>query len=77
MLMADPNNFRKSWWHNRNYGAFVANPFGRKAMKQGAVSSVSIAPGETMRITFGAFVHDDQEFNADAEYQAFVKMTSN
>ena len=31
MLMASPKNFRQSWWHNRNYGAFVSNPFGRKS----------------------------------------------
>ena len=34
-LMAASSNFRESWWHNRDYGVFVANPFGRAAMKQG------------------------------------------
>ena len=75
--MASPENFRESWWHNRNYGAFVSNPFGRKAMKQGQVSSISIAPGNKMRITFGALVHDHQEFDAAAEYQAFKELISN
>lgn len=32
LLMADPGNFRKSWYHNRNYGLMVANPFGKKSM---------------------------------------------
>ena len=27
--MPAPSNFRTSWWHNRDYGVFVANPFGR------------------------------------------------
>ena len=76
MLMASPKNFRESWWHNRNYGAFVSNPFGRKAMKQGEVSSVSIAPGKKMRITFGAMVHDHREFNAPAEYDNFKQLVS-
>lgn len=74
MLMAGPKNFRGSWWHNRNYGAFVSNPFGRKAMKQGAKSSVSIAPGKKMRITFGALVHDHREFNPEVEYEAFKQL---
>ena len=71
MLMADPNNFRKSWWHNRNYGAFVSNPFGRKAMKQGDTSSVVIEAGESMSLTFGAMIHDHRSFDADAEYRVF------
>ena len=32
LLMASPDNFRKCWFHNRNYGLMVANPFGRKSM---------------------------------------------
>ena len=76
MLMASPANFRESWWHNRNYGAFVSNPFGRKAMKQGEVSSISIAPGKTMRLTFGALVHDHQKFEAAAEYEVFKQVIS-
>jgi len=74
MLMASPKNFRESWWHNRNYGAFVSNPFGRKAMKQGKVSSVSIPKGESMRITFGALVHDHRKFNAKAEFEGFKQV---
>ena len=60
--------------HNRNYGAFVSNPFGRKAMKQGEASFITIAPGKTMQITFGALVHDLRSFNARAEYEAFEQI---
>ena len=76
MLMASPDNFRKSWWHNRNYGVFVANPFGRKAMKQGEVSSISVLPDNSLRMTFGAFIHDHQNFDEAAEYEAFKQITS-
>ena len=31
-LMPDPANFRPSWFHSRDYGLIVANPFGKKAM---------------------------------------------
>jgi len=34
-LMPDPANFRPSWFHNRDYGLMVANPFGRRALTQG------------------------------------------
>ena len=32
ILMTDPGNFRASWFHNRDYGLMVANPFGKKSM---------------------------------------------
>jgi putative membrane-bound dehydrogenase-like protein len=62
-LMADPGNFRPSWWHNRDYGVFVANPFGREAMKQGAKSAVSVNRGELFHLRFGAVIHSGSGFN--------------
>lgn len=56
-LMPDPDNFRESWWHNRDYGVMVANPFGRAAMKQGEKSAVTVKKGETFRIRFAAVFH--------------------
>ncbi|HNT87246.1 MAG TPA: PmoA family protein, partial [Candidatus Hydrogenedentes bacterium] len=32
LLAANPNNFRPSWFHNRDYGVMVVNPFGKKSM---------------------------------------------
>lgn len=57
ILITDPANFRPSWWHNRDYGLLVANPFGREAMKQGAKSAVTVKQGETFRLRFGAVIH--------------------
>ncbi len=74
MLMASPRNFRASWWHNRDYGVFVANPFGRAAMKQGGPSAVAVAPGTTFKIGFGAFMHDQRPVAADAEFAAFREL---
>ena len=75
MLMTGQGNFRESWWHNRDYGVFVANPFGREAMKQGARSKVTVAKGETFRIAFGALVHHHQTINLADEYMAFEKLS--
>jgi hypothetical protein len=69
--MASPGNFRPSWWHNRNYGLMVANPFGRDAMKQGAKSSVIVKRGETFRLCFGAAIHQGQAANPSAFYEVF------
>ena len=57
-LVPGRSNFRPSWWHNRDYGVMVANPFGRAAMKQGEPSSVTIQPGELLRLRFAAVIHD-------------------
>lgn len=56
-LMPDPKNFRPSWFHNRDYGLMVANPFGRKAMNQGEPSRVVVPVGERLRLRFGVYLH--------------------
>jgi len=71
-LMADPANFRPSWWHNRDYGVFVANPFGREAMKQGAKSSVTLKQGESLRLRFGAVMHQGRDGHTESFYRSFL-----
>jgi hypothetical protein len=70
-LMAAPENFRESWWHNRDYGVFVANPFGRAAMKQGTKSEVLVQRGKALRLGFGAVLHDGEDYKPEAGYKAF------
>jgi len=70
-LMAGPL-FRKAWWHNRNYGLMVANPFGRQAMKQGAKSAVVVKKGESLTLVFGALVHEGPKYDPKVSYQAFL-----
>lgn len=71
-LMPAPNNFRESWWHNRDYGVFVANPFGRAAMRQGARSVVTVQPGEPFRIRFGALLHTGPGYDPAAAYRDYL-----
>ena len=73
MLMASPVNFRESWWHNRDYGLIVANPFGRAAMRQGTPSAVEVAQGKSLRLRFGALIHDSQSFDPAEEFAVFNK----
>jgi hypothetical protein len=70
-LMTSPTNFRESWWHNRDYGVFVANPFGRQAMKQGKKSSVEVSKGESLHLRFGALIHQGQDVDFAGEYATF------
>lgn len=75
-LMAGPDNFRPSWWHNRDYGVIVANAFGRAAMKQGERSEVKVAKGERLRLVYGAMLHDGPGYDPPAAYRSFVEATA-
>ena len=57
MMIPDPTNKHASWWHNRDYGVFVSNPFGRKAMKQGDASRIEVKRGETYRLKHEIIIH--------------------
>ncbi len=56
-LFPDPANFRRSWFHARDYGVLVANPFGKNAFAGGDKSKLVVKKGETFRIRFGVLVH--------------------
>jgi hypothetical protein len=78
-LVPDPAHFRASWWHNRDYGLMVANPFGRKAMNQGEPSRVIVRKGERLRLRFGVLVHSspaDETFDPAVAYRAFIQLVS-
>ena len=57
-LMADPNFFRDSYWHNRDYGLLLANPFGRKAyLRRKEQRPTTVDVGDTLKLRFGVLVH--------------------
>jgi hypothetical protein len=72
LLMPDPANFRRSWFHARDYGVLVANPFGVKAFTKQAASRVVVKPGETLRLRFGVLAHSG-EFDPAAAYREWLQ----
>jgi DUF1680 family protein len=56
-LMTDPGNFRRSWFHARDYGLLVANPFGCKALTKGPESRVVVKKGTPFRLGFAVLLH--------------------
>lgn len=76
-VLAHPGNFRPSWFHARDYGLLVANPFGQKAFTEGEPSRVTVEPGTPLRLRFGAFIHgaasEDQLKKAYNEFVAEVE----
>jgi hypothetical protein len=57
-IMPHADNFRRSWWHARDYGFFAANPFGRNAFTKEEKSRVVVKPGEEFRLRYAVVVHD-------------------
>jgi len=75
-LMPDPNNFRRSWYHARDYGLLVANPFGRNAMTRGEKSKVVVRKGEKFRLGYGVFIYSvpaDATVDIAAAYRDYLK----
>ncbi len=78
MLMGHPGNFRRPWFHSRNYGACVLNPFGRKAMKQGAVSKIVVKKKDSFRFRVAVFIHDKKQgekLDREAVFKSYIKST--
>jgi len=76
VLMPDPGNFRPCWFHARDYGLLVANPFGRKAFTKGEASRVEVKPGEPFRLRFGVEVYAvpaDRTPDVAAMYREYLK----
>lgn len=58
LIAPHPANFRKSWFHTRDYGLIAANPFGQKAMTAAKDDTVlpdqtPVPGGTAFRLRFG------------------------
>lgn len=76
-LMCDPANFRPSWFHARDYGLLLANPFGRKAFRKGETSEIVVKPGEKFRLRYGVLLHaspSDEKPDLKAAYADFLTL---
>jgi hypothetical protein len=73
-MFCHPANFRKSWFHARDYGLLVANAFGRAAMKKGEPSRVEVQPGGSLRLRYGVLVHQGYDKDdVDVAYQEYIR----
>jgi hypothetical protein len=57
LIMPHPRNFRRSWFHARDYGLLVANPFGQRAFTGSEPSRVVVQPGMSLRLRFAILVY--------------------
>ena len=66
LLVPDPGNFGRSWFHARDYGLLVANPFAPKALGKGEAGRRVVKPGESLRLRFGVLLHAGAAFDPAA-----------
>jgi hypothetical protein len=71
-LMPHPRNFRPSWFHARDYGLLVANPFGRNAFTRGEKSRIEIEPGKSLVFECGVFVYATDAANTPLPPEAYA-----
>ena len=72
-IVSHPENFRRPWWHARDYGLLVANPFGRNAMTGGEKSAITVAPDEVLRLRYGIAVYSNEAFDAAGAPDLFTR----
>jgi len=58
LLVPHAGKFRPSWFHARDYGLLVANPFGRKAFGQGEASHVVVPANTSFRWGVSLLIHE-------------------
>lgn len=78
-VLSGPDNLRPAWFHSRDYGLIVANPFGRKAMtgpKDDAVmpEKTVVKQGESLELRFGIylFASPEEALNLPEIYDVFI-----
>ena len=72
VLMPHPENFRRSWFHARDYGLLAANPFGRNAFTKGEKSKIVVRVGETQRLRFGVLLFSGEP-DLSAAYRDYLQ----
>jgi hypothetical protein len=78
-LFTHPQNFRPSWFHVRDYGLMVANPFGQNAFTRGEKSRIEVKPGEKLRLRFGVWIHSGKEVGLaeiGKAYEDYLQLTA-
>ena len=84
-LMPAPNNFRASWFHTRDYGLMVANPFGKKSMTAPedpgvATDSTVVKRGEAFTFGCGVYVFggtNDKKPDFAQAYNEYLRLLEN
>ncbi|MEC9093056.1 MAG: DUF6807 family protein [Planctomycetota bacterium] len=77
MVAANPENFRPSWLHARDYGLVATNPFPKQPReRREPYRKTPVKKGETLTLSWALLVHDhprDQLLDRKAIYNQLLK----
>lgn len=79
LLMNDPMNFRKPWWHAVDTGLLIANPLGESELNGRGKKreNVLVKQGKPFRLRYGALIHlraTALELDRAKAYQDFLEL---
>jgi putative membrane-bound dehydrogenase-like protein len=79
MLMNDPANFRRPWWHAVDNGLLVANPLGESELNRRGKrrENFLVKKGTPFRLRYGVLMHihdQAEDFQPVEAYQEFIKL---
>ena len=79
LLMNDPENFRRPWWHAVDNGLLIANPLGESELSGNGKKreNVLVKKGQPFRLRYGALIHMhdvEEAFDAAAAYKDFLSV---
>ncbi|MBL8811745.1 MAG: PmoA family protein [Planctomycetaceae bacterium] len=60
IVIPSPKNFHPSWWHNRDYGLMVANPFAQAALAGGSSGKLMVKHDAPLVLSFDVVIHDGE-----------------
>ena len=79
LMMDDPANFRRPWWHAVDTGLLIANPLGESELNGNGKrrENVLVRKGEDFQLRYGVLIHvndSKEEFNPTAAYKDFLSV---
>lgn len=77
LMIPSPRNVRESWFHVRDYGLMVGNPFGREALTRGEASRVEVRAGAPFRLAYGVLIYEQADaapLDADEVFATYSRL---
>lgn len=57
-ILPASTNPNPTWWHSRDYGAVVANGFGKRVLPASANGTLVVKPGEALKLRYDVLLFD-------------------